>query len=289
MSRLPRRAAASRRNVWNAPRRVLTRLFASMPPPPPPPPPPNSVRCAQTRFRAASGAVPDGTAADAFTLFSPLLDRKFRRNAWGIPAENQGKSTKRENTAMNMKTAIAAFAVAAATVASAVEFKWQLNPNYEFKDASGNVMQTGNGRMYVSSGTGTVGSPFASYNYVKGQDYWYSGKSESLPGYAKNGTYRYSFALVNGQTSSWWLDDATRNLYSKIGGEWTYNGETYTGFWNMVEEVTKTSDFQYDFKDANGNVFATIKAAGVVPEPTSGLLLLLGTGMLALRRKAVCA
>ena len=52
-----------------------------------------------------------------------------------------------------------------------------------------------------------------------------------------------------------------------------------------IDKVTATGiDFSWDFKDDKGNTFVTFSAQGV-PEPTSGLMLLLGAGMLALRRK----
>ena len=193
---------------------------------------------------------------------------------------------------MNMKTIIAAFAVAAATVASASTFEWQLNPDYEFKNKNGVAMTQGNARMYANNNGSNIGSQFGAYYFNKNNDTWFTvdrDNSKVFPNYAKNNAYRYSFALVNNANDAWYLDQATVEMYAKIGGEWTYNGTTYKGFWNMVDEVTKTSDFRYDFKDASGNVFASIKAAGPVPEPTSGLMLLLGAGMLALRRKAVRA
>ena len=78
--------------------------------------------------------------------------------------------------------------------------------------------------------------------------------------------------LVNGQT-----EQAPGNIQN-----------VYWGYLVDIDELLAAIEEKgkYEFKDKNGKLIGTFT---VLPEPTSGLMLLLGAGMLALRRKAVRA
>ena len=74
---------------------------------------------------------------------------------------------------------------------------------------------------------------------------------------------------------------------TKVDAAFSSDGNSISGSY----DPSKTCEI--DIKDSNGEVIGTLTISvagfGNVPEPTSGLLLLLGAGMLALRRKAVRA
>ena len=172
---------------------------------------------------------------------------------------------------MNMKTIIAAFAVAASTVASASIFNWTITGGYS---ADNLLLQGYEGTNWRGEGNIKSGDKKNVDNVFK----WESGKL-----YVKNVDY----------TLDTWHQVGSLNF--KLTG---YTGEGATGnyiksgsaTWDDIYAALKNSG-SYDFTiKAGTSDIATIKLTShVIPEPTSGLLLLLGTGMLALRRKAVRA
>ncbi len=192
---------------------------------------------------------------------------------------------------MNIKAMIAAAAVGVSTLASATTFQYMVNPNYNFGFTLGNSVVFRVGAAYEN---GDAAGEWVIKNspWVKpGEKTTYTLTDSAIAGNtdARKG-YRFRFGLLNDDnTSTWALSKEEILAGNTIGGTWKYGDTEYKGFWNMLDEVTKSGvDFKWDFKDKNGNTFVTFSAQGV-PEPTSGLLLLLGAGMLALRRKTVRA
>ena len=166
---------------------------------------------------------------------------------------------------MNMKTIIAAFAVAAATVASAGTFNWTLTVNedstsYEsVKDWTKFGVDYNNSWQWIADRKGTENTLTGTIDSDK-----YTGGS------GKN----IKFGIrVN---DSWAAADT--------GINWT----SWDDFWKSLQGEGAT-DKSFDLKlGGNGDTVGTFTIQSI-PEPTSGLLLLLGTGLLALRRKTVRA
>ena len=164
---------------------------------------------------------------------------------------------------MNMKTIIAAFAVAAATVASAGTFKWTLTVDEKSSSYSS-----------VKDWT-QFGVDYGTWQWLWNRD----GTENTLSGTIDSSNYassdkRIKFGIrVN---DSWAAADT--------GTNWT----TWDDFWKSLQGEGATNQ-SFDLKlGGNGDKVGTITLQAI-PEPTSGLLLLLGTGLLALRRKTVRA
>ncbi len=119
--------------------------------------------------------------------------------------------------------------------------------------------------------------------------------------YSSTGDGKYSFLSAVSSTldpyESYWkldldsLSGLDANTYGSAVLEITYgtgyisgDNSNYTTSW-FLEQKKKIGgkSESFDWADANGKVMGTFY--GVLPEPTSGLLLLLGAGALALRRK----
>jgi len=192
---------------------------------------------------------------------------------------------------MNIKAMLAATAVGVSTLASATTFQYMVNPNYDFGFTLGGSFVFRVGAAYDN------GSAAGEWD-IKNSPWIQAGKEttytiKGTEAFAGNNPtrkgYRFRFGLLNDDKQTWALSTDEIKAGNTIGGMWKYGDTEYEGFWNMLDEVTKSGvDFKWDFKDKNGNTFVTFSAQGV-PEPTSGLLLLLGAGMLALRRKTVRA
>ena len=172
---------------------------------------------------------------------------------------------------MNMKTIIAAFAVAAATVASAGTFRWTLTPG---TGVDGNGIAYSNWtEAWYGVNSGSKDNTFSKERFTQDGDSYYididfgTHKDGDLFKFGYNGAENKGWADTGSQ------DPAGKDYRGTI--KWadildaTSNGVTYTG----------------KFEGTDAGTF-TIKS---IPEPTSGLLLLLGTGLLALRRKTVRA
>ena len=172
---------------------------------------------------------------------------------------------------MNMKTIIAAFAVAAATVASAGTFRWTLTP-----------------------GTGSDGNGIAYSNWTEA---WYgvnSGNKDntfSKDGFTPSGDSYFidiDFGThENGDLFKFGYNDAEDKGWADTGSK---NPDSYdyrgTIKWEDILNATQKGEtYKIDFQGTDAG-YMTLQA---VPEPTSGLMLLLGAGMLALRRKTVRA
>ena len=174
---------------------------------------------------------------------------------------------------MNMKTIIAAFAVAASTVASASIFNWTITGGYSADNLflQGYEESTWLGEGNIKSGDKkNVDSAFKWENgtlYVKNVD-------NTLDTWHQVGSLNFKLTGYTGEGAT------TPGNYIKSG----------SATWDDIYAALKNSG-SYDFTIKKGeNTLATIKlTSDVIPEPTSGLMLLLGAGMLALRRKAVRA
>ena len=174
---------------------------------------------------------------------------------------------------MNMKTIIAAFAVAASTVASASIFNWTITGGYSADNLflQGYEESTWLGEGNIKSGDKkNVDSAFKWENgtlYVKNVD-------NTLDTWHQVGSLNFKLTGYTGEGAT------TPGNYIKSG----------SATWDDIYAALKKSG-SCDFTIKNGTSdIATIKLmSDVIPEPTSGLLLLLGTGLLALRRKTVRA
>ena len=174
---------------------------------------------------------------------------------------------------MNIKTLVAAFAVAASTVASASIFNWTITGGYS---ADNLLLQGYEGTIWRGEGNIKLGD-------VKNVDSAFKWESGKL--YIKNVDYPldawHQVGSLNFKLTGYTGEGAT------TPGDYIKSG---SATWNDIYAALKKSG-SYDFTIKTGTSdIATIKLTShVIPEPTSGLLLLLGTGMLALRRKAVRA
>ena len=164
---------------------------------------------------------------------------------------------------MNMKTIIAAFAVAAATVASAGTFNWTLTVNEKSSSYSS-----------VKDWT-QFGVDYGTWQWLWNRD----GKKNTLSGTIDSNNYASSDKYVKFgiRVNDGWAAADT-------GSIWT----SWDKLWESLQGEGATNQ-SFDLKlGGNGDTVGTI-TLHAIPEPTSGLMLLLGAGMLALRRKAVRA
>ena len=164
---------------------------------------------------------------------------------------------------MNMKTIIAAFAVAAATVASAGTFNWTLKVDEKSSSYSS-----------VKDWT-QLGVDYGSWQFIWDRD----GTENTLTGTIDSNKYTGSDKYIKfgiRVNDSWAAADT--------GTNWT----SWDNLWESLQGEGAT-DKSFDLKlGGTGATVGTITLQAI-PEPTSGLLLLLGTGLLALRRKTVRA
>ncbi len=177
---------------------------------------------------------------------------------------------------MNMRILLAALALAATPDIQAMELKWTIHPN--------NV-------------TAAEGGNYADWNYglfLAGTDTSYSWLPREKWGYDQNGCFKLNFGdtVLPDDTPFFfgiaiydktYKDSASTELNSftkEVDGETkTYYYGSIT--WKQINDAIKSKGFfKTDLSNSAGYIMLT-------PEPTSGLLLLLGTGLLALRRKAV--
>ena len=172
---------------------------------------------------------------------------------------------------MNMKTIIAAFAVAAATVASAGTFRWTLTPGTGL-DGKGNAYSNWTEAWYGVN-SGNKDNTFSREKFTQSGNSYYIDIDFGTP---ENGDlFKFGY---NGAGNKGWADTGSQNPA----------GQDYKGTikWEDILNATNNGGtFTGKFEGTNSGTFTILS----IPEPTSGLLLLLGTGLLALRRKTVRA
>ena len=109
---------------------------------------------------------------------------------------------------------------------------------------------------------------------------------EYVGGTSSDGKDHSGEANTNGELDTDTLDKLV-DFETKVDAAFSSDGNFTSG------SYAPSKTCKIDIKDSSGEVIGTLTISvagfGNVPEPTSGLLLLLGAGMLALRRKAVRA
>ena len=172
---------------------------------------------------------------------------------------------------MNMKTIIAAFAVAAATVASAGTFRWTLTPGTGL-DGEGYAYSNWTEAWYGVN-SGSKDNTFSKDKFTQLGNSYFIDIDFGTPG--NDDLFKFGY---NGAKNKGWADTGSLNP----------TGFDYRGTIKWMDILNATSNggtYTGKFEGTDSGTF-TIKS---IPEPTSGLLLLLGTGLLALRRKTVRA
>ncbi|HBJ59399.1 MAG TPA: hypothetical protein DDY72_02845 [Verrucomicrobia bacterium] len=176
---------------------------------------------------------------------------------------------------MNMRILLAALALLAATPAiQAMELKWTIYPNNVTAAEGGNYADWNYGLFLAGSAT--------SYNSLP-REKW---------GYDQNGCFKLDFGdtvlpdntpfffgiMIYDKTYKGSASTKLNSFTKEVDGETYYYGGITLG--QIREAINSKGSFKTDLSNSAGYIMLT-------PEPTSGLLLLLGTGLLALRRKAV--
>ena len=180
---------------------------------------------------------------------------------------------------MNMRILLAALALAATPAIQAMELKWTIYPN--------NV-------------TAAEGGNYADWNYglfLAGKATSYNSLPREKLGYDQNGCFKLNFGntVLPDNTPFFFgimiYDDAAKAYKGSASTQLLsftkeVDGETKTYYygsitWKQINDaINNKGFFKTDLSNNAGYIMLT-------PEPTSGLLLLLGAGLLALRRKAV--
>lgn len=171
---------------------------------------------------------------------------------------------------MNMKTMIAAFAVVAATVSSADTFKWVINPG-SGSAADGVAYANWTGAGYAKNSPALVENSFSRTDYDKNGGYF----TINLEG---SGGDKFKFGIWSEDSDGNWVGFTHTGAK---GGDYNdrFNGTIkWVDIWNATQNG---GTYRIDFQGTDAG-YMTLQA---VPEPTSGLMLLLSAGMLALRRK----
>ncbi|HCG20277.1 MAG TPA: hypothetical protein DER26_04705 [Verrucomicrobia bacterium] len=196
----------------------------------------------------------------------------------GVPAENKSKilqkQQKRKETmkTINRKMLMSAVAAVAVSAASAAALKWTVNVNegVSWDKLTFSAFGTDGNQISGTSADGTKG-------YIASGEAFF--KYDATTGKAEVKPYSGT------QKDTWVEVGALRFVLNN--GDTTVGSTTWgTPKWDDVWAKLKAGQsFTADLKKDN----ATIGTITLMPEPTSGLMLLLGAGMLALRRKRCVA
>lgn len=173
---------------------------------------------------------------------------------------------------MNMRILLAALALAATPAIQAMELKWTIYPN-NVTAAEGGKYADWNYGLFLA-GTATT-----SYSWLPRPDQGYFKLDFGNTVFVDDTPFFFGIAIydkIYKGSASTQLNKVTKEV----------NGETKTYYygsitWKQINDAIKSKGFfKTDLSNNAGYIMLT-------PEPTSGLLLLLGAGLLALRRKAV--
>ena len=195
------------------------------------------------------------------------------------------------------KLLIAIAAISIGVVANAASYCWGIQSfDYTGPDGSGfdpdlgaNVWAGGTAFLYLNAvtyndGFDTTGATFIKSSFFDDTTYGYGDVDntdvDALPtsdSISASGGQTYSIVLVDAQVSS--LDDSSIQNYIILNGTSTseFDPGTEKAFANLVDTTTVIG--------GDGVAWTAVASAEPIPEPTSGLLLLLGMAGLALKRK----
>lgn len=173
--------------------------------------------------------------------------------------------------------ALAAFTVACA--ANAANFVWG-NASYDYTDKDGNALTTGTAFLYL----GTVTASESAFDVSGATLLAYGGFDDTMWAYGNVDTENLSSSdaltsTASGQDYTLILVNADVSTLDNFEGYYAMQSGTSLEQAIPGATVTKYADFiSYD-------PISTTSQMSAVPEPTSGLLMLLGMAGLALRRR----
>lgn len=172
---------------------------------------------------------------------------------------------------MNMRILLAALALAATPAIQAMELKWTIHPNNVTAAEGGNYADWNYGLFLAGTDT--------SYSWLPRPDQGYFKLDFSNTVFADDTPFFFGIAIYD-KTYKGSASTKLNSFTKEVDGETkTYYYGSIT--WKQINDAIKSKGFfKTDLSNNAGYIMLT-------PEPTSGLLLLLGTGLLALRRKAV--
>lgn len=169
---------------------------------------------------------------------------------------------------MNMRILLAALALAATPAIQAMELKWTIHPSAK----EGGKYADWNYGLFLA-GTAT------SYSWLPRPDQGYFKLDVGDTVLPDDTPFFFGIAIYDKTykgSASTQLNKVTKEVEGKTT---TYYYGSIT--WKQINDaIKKDGFFKTDLSNSAGYIMLT-------PEPTSGLLLLLGMGLLALRRKAV--
>lgn len=172
---------------------------------------------------------------------------------------------------MNMRILLAALALAATPAIQAMELKWTIYPNNVTAAEGGNYADWNYGLFLAGTATSYSWLPRPDKGYFK-LDVGDTVLPDDTPFFFGIAIYDKTYK----GSASTQLNKVTKEVEGKTT---TYYYGSIT--WKQINDaIKKDGFFKTDLSNSAGYIMLT-------PEPTSGLLLLLGTGLLALRRKAV--
>ncbi len=182
------------------------------------------------------------------------------------------------------KVMFALFVAASAVVANAAQVKWQLKST-SVSDANGAGL--GSSPTVYMVLASALDSSYESATALAADSVSSSGFTIGKKSATATGTYASSTIAI-GDTVSYYLvmADPDNDRYA-VFGSYTSSAATADGANDYVDgvlqpAVTPTTD---QYSASLSSATWTSFGGSSVPEPTSGLLLLVGAGMLALRRK----
>ena len=203
------------------------------------------------------------------------------------------------------KLMIAAAIVCAATMSQAVAFKWQ-SSDEGMAIAVDSIKGKGNGNYSVGStsmdGVGTftyvlsiyaegtygtedqklIGSTSGDVAFNSSSGKWTFGGNKDVSGTVVNTTYDYVLAITGSQSNIRALGD---KVAATDGNDGTYDYTAAQLAWTAEGSIKTKSSGATQLTDLPTSFQVSGITFTAAPEPTSGLLLLIGVGALALRRR----